>query len=39
MQVTFNGIEYKPETISANKKDAKALAAELCAKALGILPS
>ncbi|KAF5270378.1 hypothetical protein FQR65_LT05566 [Abscondita terminalis] len=36
-KVTVNGIEYKPDTASPNKKQAKADAAKLCLQQIGLL--
>ena len=37
-KVTVNDVEYKPNVASRSKKMAKALAAQTCLQALGILP-
>lgn len=37
-QVLLNGVEYKPNIVSPNKKEAKANAATICLQQLGILP-
>lgn len=39
LQVKVNGVEYKPAVGSPKKKQARAEAAEVCLKALGVLPS
>lgn len=39
LQVTVNGVEYQPNVASANKKQAKADAAQLCLQKLGLLPN
>ena len=38
-QVKVNGVEYKPTVGSPSKKQARAEAAAMCLKALGVLPS
>ncbi|CAH0552524.1 unnamed protein product [Brassicogethes aeneus] len=38
-KVLLNGIEYKPNVASANKKDAKAAAASLCLQTIGLVIS
>ncbi|XP_019880643.2 protein Son isoform X2 [Aethina tumida] len=36
-KVILNGVEYQPNVASANKKDAKAAAAQLCLKSIGLI--
>lgn len=38
-QVVLNGVEYKPNIASNNKKEAKAAAASLCLQKIGLLPT
>nr|CAD7458667.1 unnamed protein product [Timema tahoe] len=38
VQVRVNGVEYKPSVASPNKKQAKAEAATISLRALGVLP-
>lgn len=38
LQVLVNGIEYKPNSVSPNKKHAKAMAATVALQALGLVP-
>lgn len=38
-KVVLNGVEYKPNIASCNKKEAKAAAAKVCLQQIGLLPS
>nr|CAI5838941.1 unnamed protein product [Callosobruchus analis] len=38
-KVVLNGVEYKPNVASQNKKEAKAAAATLCLQQIGLLPT